>query len=134
MARRNIYTGKYKLSKHEYLKAYHYAMCYRDWKKEYDALADTARAIGYDDMPHGSNTKDLTAEAAEKRLELAVKISMIEQTVMEAEPEIYETLLLAVTTEGISFDYLKSAKQIPCGREMYYERRRKFYYLLNKKI
>ena len=134
MARRNRYTGKYKLDKHEFLKAYHHAMCYNEWRKEYNALLDTSKAIIYDDMPHGCNTKDTTAEAAEKREMLSKKMNLIEKTVMETEPDIFEYLLLAVTNEGITYDYLKTIKHIPCGKNLFYDRRRKFYYLLSSKI
>ncbi len=134
MARRNVYRGRYKLTKHEYMKAYHYAMCYNLWADEYAALADTAKAINYDDMPRGHDMRDVTAEAAERRVELYRKISLIQDTVKEAEPSIAEDLLFAVTNEGVTFEYLQTVRQMPCGKDMYYDRRRRFYYLLNKKI
>ena len=134
MARRNSYRGKYKLSKHEYLKSYHYAMCYNEWKRDYDALVDTACAIRYDDMPHAANTRDRTAEAAEKRAELREKIRMIEDTAHEADPDLGDYILHAVTNEGATYEYLQTVKKLPCGKDMFYDRRRKFYYLLNKKI
>lgn len=134
MARRNSYTGKYKLDKHEFLKAYHHAMCYNEWRKSYDALIDTSRAINYDGMPHAANTLDLTEDAAIRRAELKEKIDLIEQTVYEAEPAIYKYLLKAVTNEGVTYEYLSTRLQIPCGKDMFYDRRRKFYYLLSKKI
>lgn len=134
MARRNRYTGKYKLDKHEFLRAYHHAMCYKEWLREYNSLLDTSKAIIYDDMPHAANTKDTTAEAAEKRERLAGKMRLVEETAMEAEPKIYDYLLLAVTNEGVTYEYLKTVKKIPCGKDMFYDRRRKFYYLLHEKI
>lgn len=134
MARRNRYTGKYKLDKHEFLKAYHHAMCYNEWRQEYDALMDTTKAISYDGMPHAANTADTTALAAEKREALGRKMQLIEETVMEAEPEIYRYLLLAVTNEGVTYEYLRTIHHIPCGKDMFYDRRRKFYYLLCQRI
>lgn len=134
MARRNSYRGKYKLSKHEYLKAFHYAMCYNDWRREYDSLVDTARAIEYSDMPHGTNTWDSTAEAAQRRAELREKMQTVEDTAYEADPELCRYIMYAVTNEGATYEYLQSTKKLPCGKDMFYDRRRKFYYLLNKKL
>lgn len=134
MARRNSYSGKYKLSKHEYLNAYYYAMRYLDWKAEYGSLSDNSKAITYTDMPHGNGTGDPTAQYGERRAELALKMQIIEETANEADPDLSEYILYAATHEGVTFESLQAEKQIPCGRAMFYERRRKFYYLLNKKI
>ncbi|MDY4080120.1 MAG: hypothetical protein SOY97_00665, partial [Candidatus Metalachnospira sp.] len=68
------------------------------------------------------------------RAELNRKCELVEQTAIEAAPEFYNYLLKAVTNEGITFNYLKSVMDIPCGRDMYYDRRRKFYWLMSKKL
>lgn len=134
MARRNSYTGKYKLSKHEYLKAYHYALCYNDWRLEYAALSDNMKAIRYSDMPHGNGPGDLTELYGQKRAELSEKMHNVESAALEADPDIGEFILYAAINEGVTFKYLQSEKHIPCSHNLYYDRRRKFYYLLNKKI
>ncbi len=134
MARRAEKRGRWKISKHEFYTAMHYAYQYNEWRKEYDALLDTSKAILYDDMPHAANTRDLTADAAEKREELSRKMHIVEQTALEAEPTIYEYLLKAVTNEGVTYEYLRTMCKIPCGKDMFYDRRRKFYYLLSKQI
>ena len=58
---------------------------------------------------------------------------LIEQTALEADPDIYQYLLKAVTQEGVTFWYLKKIMDMPCGRTMYYDRRKKFYWLLSHK-
>ena len=75
-----------------------------------------------------------TERLAIKRLELEEKCKRIEQTAIEADPDIYQWLLEGVTTEYATYRYLRDAKGIPCGKDLYYDRRRKFYYLMSNKI
>ena len=49
---------------------------------------------------------------------------------MAADPELYSYILKAVT-EGTTFVVLKSLYGIPCERDMFYDRRRKFYWVLS---
>ena len=46
----------------------------------------------------------------------------------------HQYLLKAVTEENVTFKYLKTVMNIPCEKDMFYDRRRKFYFLLSKKI
>lgn len=129
------YSGKYKLSKHEFYVVYHYALQYSKWKEEYEALADTLIGLRYDiEKVQTTGEYDPTAAAGERREELSKKMELIEKTAIEADPDIYQYIIKAVTDEHITFNYLKTVMNIPCERDMYYDRRRKFYYLLNKKI
>lgn len=110
--RRNSYTGKYKLTKNRYLYAYYYALLYNEWKDQY-------------------NTGLLHQEECEQ---LRKKMELIEQTAIEADGNIYQYILKAVTNAGVTYHYLKTVMNIPCGKDMYYDRRRKFYWLLAQKI
>ena len=55
---------------------------------------------------------------------------MVEQAAIEAEPELYSYILKAVT-ENLTFVVLKNVYGIPCERDMFYDRRRKFYWVLS---
>ena len=134
MARRNSYTGKYKISKHEYLNAYHYAMRYDEWRAEYNSLSDNSKAITYTELPHGSGMGDPTALYGQRRAELAAKMGNVEEAAKTADPELSDYILYAATHEGVTFEYLQAEKKIPCSRNTYYDRRRKFYYHLSKAI
>lgn len=133
MARKTSYTGKYKLTKNEFLYAKHYALRYKDWKRQYNALHDTSRAIVSDGMPHSHFTGSLTEEAAIKAARLDEKMQKVEDAALEADPDIYSWILQAVTEEGVCYQTLRN-RGLCCGRRMFYERRRKFYYLLAQKI
>ena len=66
--------------------------------------------------------------------ELSKRMDIIEQTVRETDPELYQWILQGVTDEFATFKYLHETKGMPCGHRQYYERRRKFYYMLSQKI
>lgn len=135
MSTRNYYTGKYSLDKHEYLTAKHYALRYRKWKDEYKALEDSSRAIRYDvDRVQTSNNFDPVSANAERRAELDKRIHLIEDTARETDGQLFKWILQGVTDEYATFKYLSSVKHIPCGRRQYYERRRRFFYLLSQKL
>lgn len=125
---------KYNISPHRYMELYHYCLQYNEWRDEIKYKRDTVRSIEITDMPLNHTNADATQNLAMRRVELQQKCELIEQTAMEAGGEIYEYILKAVTNEGITYNYLKKLCNIPCGKDMYYDRRRKFYWLLSKKI
>ena len=56
----------------------------------------------------------------------SLPLSMIEHI-----PALYSYIIKGVI-EGKSYTYLKTKLGIPCGRDMYYERYRKFFWVLNE--
>jgi len=68
----------------------------------------------------------------EGMLKNAADVNLIERTAMEAGVEIYPYLLQAVTA-GKSYINLKMTQNVPCGKNYFNKRRRKFYYLLARK-
>ena len=52
---------------------------------------------------------------------------------IDADQDLYQYLLKAVTSEDVTYRYLKMIMRIPCGKKMYYDRRRKFYWLLDQR-
>ena len=93
------------------------------------------KCIEISDVPKGSGgTGNATEDLAIRRAMLSKNCELVEQTCIEADADIYQWMLKAVTNEGIGYTYLKERMDIPCSRNTYYERRRKFYWLLSKKI
>ena len=135
MSRRNSYSGKYVISKSEFLSAKYYALRYKEWVSEMELVTDTVRAITYDgDMVQGSGTGNPTEQLAIRRAELTHKIRNIEDSAREADEELCKYILIAVTEEDMTFDKLRRMTGIPCGKDLYYHLRRKYYYILAKKI
>ena len=56
---------------------------------------------------------------------------MVERVAKETDDELWFYILKAVT-EDLSYNYLKSRLEMPCGKDMYYDRYRKFFWLLSK--
>lgn len=69
-----------------------------------------------------------------RRAELRRKCELIEQTAIEADPEIYEYIIKGVSNDWATYPYMQTVMKIPCSRNTYYNRRRKFFWLLSKKI
>ena len=79
-------------------------------------------------------TENLIVVRYEKGYRESFKCKLIEQTAMETDSELYQYIIKAVTNEYVTYKYLQTIMNIPCSRNTYYDRRRKFYYLLSKKI
>ena len=127
------------IDKHAFLSAYHFALQYLEWKRQYaDAIGSAVKAVDYNDMPHGTGTGDPTARIAMRSSILRSNIDLIERTALTAGQDLAEYLLYAVTNEGVTFNYLHSERcplgKILCERTKYYQMRRLFYYLLSKRL
>jgi hypothetical protein len=59
------------------------------------------------------------------------KMQMIERVAKDADKYLWHYILKAVT-EGLSYTYLKTKLGIPCGKDMYYDRYRRFFWLLSE--
>lgn len=124
--------NKYWISKHRHYELKHFCLQYPIWKKKLQALNQLHIPTSKFETQHGSNIpNDIIAAQAIKRVRLMDKIDLIEKAALEADEDLYEYILKAVT-EGLSYTYLKTSMNIPCGRDMYYDRYRKFFWLLSE--
>lgn len=124
--------NKYYVDKHRYYELKHFCLQYQEWKKAYESCTESIIFTSkYNGMPSSDTPSDLTAKYATLRAQYAEKIELVERIAMEADDFLYPYLLKAVT-EGLAYTYLKGKMDIPCGRDMYYDRYRKFFWLLNQ--
>lgn len=124
--------SKYWINKHRHYELKHFCLQYNEWKKAYAACNEAIIfASEFDRMPSSNAPSDLTAKYAIKKAQYAEKIKLIERIAMEADDYLYPYILKAVT-EGLSYTYLKTRMEIPCGKDMYYNRYRKFFWLLSE--
>lgn len=125
--------NEFYLPKEEFLTALHFALQYPNWVRELQTEPDTSKAITYDgDKVQTSGGYDAAAETAMRRYTLERKKKLVEGTVREVAPEIYDYLLLSVAY-GWTFWQLQ-VKGMPCSKNTFYILRRKFYYELGKKM
>lgn len=124
--------NKYWIDKHRHYELKHFCLQYPTWKKIYADLTDLSISLSLPGRETLNNTpSDPTAKCAVKKAFYAERINLIEKTAMDADPYLYKYILKAVTEE-LSFTYLKTVMNIPCGKDMYYDRYRKFFWLLSK--
>lgn len=125
--------NKYWISKHRYYELKHFCLQYPMWKKVYAAL-DDATIYSPEFLERISSTNipgDPTAKWGMARAYYSERIKLIEKTAFDADKDLYIYVLKAVTEE-LSYNYLKSKLDMPCGKDMYYDRYRKFFWLLSK--
>ena len=123
--------NKHWIDKHRHYELKHFCLQYPTWKREYAAYSPTIKTSSYDRVGSGNNLSDPTAEYAINLAYYDMRISLIERAAKETDEFLYPYILKAVT-EGLSYTYLKNVLQIPCGKDMYYNRYRKFFWILNK--
>lgn len=131
---RSTSLKKYNISPHRFMELYHYCLQYNEWQDELKYKCDTVGSIEITDMPTAHSNSDATQNLAMRRAELSSKCKLIEDTAKEADEELSQYIIKAVTNEGITYNYLHMIMNIPCGKDVYYDRRRKFYWLLSQKI
>lgn len=124
--------NKYHIDKHRHYELKHFCLQYPTWKKEYVDLGNIniASSMG-DRFPMSNLPGDPTAKRAIVRAQLIERIEMVEKIAAEADRYLSQYILKAVT-ENLSYTYLKTKMGIPCGKDMYYDRYRKFFWLLSK--
>lgn len=124
--------NKYYIDKHRHYELKHFCLQYPTWKKLHDdALESCISAAKLDQMRSSGVTSDITSKYALKRIRYAEKIKLIERIAKEADEDLHYYILRAVT-EGLSYTYLNSVLDIPCGKDMYYDRYRRFFWLLSE--
>ena len=128
-------SNQYYLPKHTYLTCIHYALQYRDWVALLNTERDTRGAIRYDkDKIQITNDYDSTSETAIRMINMTDKVSKIDQCIELAcdDREMEKWLRLGVCYGFTIYQLLDEG--MPCGKNLYYKLRQRFYYELSKKI
>ena len=123
--------NKYRINKHRHYELKHFCLQYPEWKKAYSDLSDLSMPLSMiERVPTSNMPGDPTTKRAMMKVHYAEKIHLIEKIAREADRYLYEYIIKAVT-EDLSYTYLKSKLDIPCGKDMYYDRYRRFFWLLS---
>ena len=122
----------YWIERHLYYELKHFCLQYPLWKKEYDII-DGASKRGDDlgTVIQISGYGDPTAQAAEAMIYLSTRMDMVKKAAADSDELLAKYLVIGIT-EGWSYDVLKARLEIPCGKDTYYDRYRKFFWLLDK--
>ena len=122
--------NKYWIDKHRHYELKHFCLQYPMWKKAYQELDGYGKANNNDGIKTNM-PGDPTCKCVELKTGYLERMDLIRRTAYEADPYLASYIFKAVT-EGLSYTYLKTKMDIPCGKDMYYDRYRKFFWLLSQ--
>lgn len=123
--------NKYWIDKHRHYELKHFCLQYPEWKKAYAAFDNPSISLStIERVPTSNMPGDPTAKRALMKARYSKKIELIERAAREADRYLGEYVLKAVT-ENLSYTHLKSKMDIPCGKDMYYDRYRRFFWVLS---
>lgn len=123
--------NKYWISKHRHYELKHFCLQYYTWKKMYSELDGFGRHADNTTNSRTNIPGDPTANCVEIKETYLERMDLIKRTAYDADPFLADYIFKAVT-ENLSYTYLKTKLNIPCGRDMYYDRYRRFFWLLSK--
>ena len=124
--------NEFYISKHRYYELKHFALQYPLWKKAYSDIDGFRANYSVLNGTFATNVLvDVTAKYAMMKTFYAYRIDMVERAAMDADEDLWPYILRGVT-EGRSYTYLKTKLDMPCSRDTYYNRFRKFFYLLSE--
>ena len=123
--------SRYYLSKHRYLELKHFCLQYPEWKVRLREIVDIS---AHDMATAGSDQiSNETERIGIERTILQNKIELVERTAMETDKALWFYILIGVTEEA-TYTYLRNAMDIPCGKNMYYDRYRAFFWRLSRNL
>ena len=126
--RRNLSTkSRYYISKHRRLELEHFCLQYDEWKSSLNAINAFA-VCDYQEVK-GSIPSDPTLKTAMRALYFKERMAMVEEAAIRCDEQLGDYILEAVTT-GKTYSYFE-ASGAPFGRDLFYDRLRRFYYILS---
>lgn len=124
--------NKYWIDKHRHYELKHFCLQYPYWKKAYAEFSDISMPLStIERVPTSNIPGDPTAKRVMMKTYYQERIELIERIAKEADRYLYKYIIKAVTEE-LSYTYLRTRLEIPCSRDTYYDRYRKFFWLLSE--
>lgn len=125
--------NQYWIDRHRYYELKHFCMQYKFWRDVYLSIDGRVGCIpSWIPVSNTNENSDPTADAASAKLYYRDRIRMVEDTVREADPDLAAYLFKSVT-QGLSYEQVNASLRVPCSRDTFYDRYRKFFWILNKK-
>ena len=122
--------NKYWIDKHRYYELKHFCLQYPLWQKALNSLDGMRSRMGEKVILSSTGHSDPTLDTVIARSYFKDRIDLIRRAAKLTDPEIGDYILKAVTN-GFSYDYMHTRLNMPCGRDTYYDRYRKFFWILN---
>lgn len=122
-------SNQYHLDKHRYYELKHFCLQYAEWKKLSDKATNVVRGAGEARSAEGVHS-DPTSTLAVERMLYQSRIDFVETAASLSDPVLAPYILKSVT-EGLSYPQLKARLDVPCGKDMWYDRYRRFFSILD---
>lgn len=124
--------NKYYIDKHRHYELKHFCLQYPLWKRTYaDLNSLSVSLLKIENVKANNMPGDPTAKCAIKKNFYLERIKLIEDIARKTDEYLGGYVLKAVT-EGLSYTYLRNKLNMPCGRDTYYDRYRRFFWLLSE--
>lgn len=107
----------------------HFALQYYEWAEEVNEMSKFPR-MEFSENVSNREFSDVTGNTAIDISYYTTRMDLIKEVCKKADPDI-EKYLFEALTRDVSYPYLKSVMDIPCGRDYFYDRYRKAFWLLN---
>jgi len=120
--------NQYYISKHRYYELKHFCLQYPEFKKIYESLCEKIPG-GVIRVSSNSHLQD--DESLDVRQRYLDKMDMIEKCALATDPVLGVYIFKAVT-KGLTYSYFRMHDGVPCGRDMFYQMYRKFFYILDR--
>lgn len=107
------------------------AIMYNEWKQLYSGRS-LIQNPKISRVSFSGKHSDFVGEEAVRRVLVGHKIELVEQAAHDTDPELAGYILLSVT-EGMPWTELEMMEEIPCSRGTFYDRYRKFFWILDQR-
>lgn len=121
--------NKYWIPKYRYLELKNFCLQYPEWKQE---LSEISVLKSISKITPSGNFSDPTCNIACKIISIKARLELIDHTAVEADDFLAKWIIKGVT-ENISYEFLHLQLDMPTSRDTYYDRYRRFFWLLDKK-
>lgn len=122
--------NRYWIDKHRHYELKHFCLQYPEWKRTYNSGPNISLS-NTDVVSRNNMHSDPTFKEVMRKKRYSDRIELIEQIAREADNDLHDYILKGVT-EGLSYTHLKHKLDIPCSKDTYYDRYRRFFWLLDK--
>lgn len=121
------------IPRQRYYELKHFCMQYPEWLLELKMLDGRQYQSVLTDIPktRTNEVSDPVGDEAVRRASLSRRVLMVERAAREAGTDLSEYILKGIT-EGLSYYILSIKVAVPCNRNEYYEKYRKFFWILDK--
>lgn len=127
--------NKYWISKERYLELVHFCLQYPEWISEriYVAFNPVRTSLTMSEVKQKPVVDDLTMEQLTTLAILDQNIAMVEVVANEADPTLFPYIMQSIT-RGLSYESINAFERVPCSRNVFYDTRRKFFWLLDRRL